>query len=42
MATVSRGLKRNGAPPEYVKSVMDDMMSGDYDHLLQVAIRYTE
>lgn len=42
IATVVRGLKRAGAPPEYVADVQQQMMSGDYDHLLQVAIMYTE
>lgn len=42
MAQVSRGLKQAGAPKKYVADVMEQMMESDYDHLLQIAIRYTE
>lgn len=38
---VSQGLRRAGAPDEYVRAVVADMMSGDYDHLLAVAVRYS-
>jgi len=42
MATVARGLRRAGAPKEYVDDVMAQMQSDDYDHLLRVAMRYSE
>ena len=42
MAVVDRGLREDGAPKEYRDAVQTDMMSGDYDHLLQVAVRYTK
>lgn len=42
IAQVRRGLKAAGAPPEYIAKVQNEMMDGDYDHLLAVAIRYTE
>jgi hypothetical protein len=41
MATIDRGLRQAGAPPEYRKRVITDMMSGDYEHLLNVAINHT-
>lgn len=41
IAAVSRALRRAGATPEYVTAVKADMMSADYDHALQVAIRET-
>jgi hypothetical protein len=41
IGTVSRGLRRAGAPSEYVKAFQAEASSGDYDHVLQTAIRYT-
>ena len=38
MARVARGLRRVGWPPRAIKKAQEDMMSGDYNHLLQVAI----
>lgn len=34
-----QALRKAGASKEYVEAVSADMMSGDYDHLLQVALR---
>jgi hypothetical protein len=42
VAAVCKGLKRAGNSPEVVEEIRADMMSGDYDHLLQVAIAVTE
>ena len=42
MGRLDKALQRAGASPEYRKAVQDDMTSGDYDHLLAVAIRETE
>ena len=41
MARVSEGLKRAGATREERDEYMRDSMSGDYDHLLRTAMRYT-
>lgn len=35
-------LKRAGASPEYIEAVTADATSGDYDHVLQVAMREIE
>jgi len=42
MGTVQRGLRRAGAPKEYIAKAMNEMMAGDYDNLLAVAVRYTD
>lgn len=42
MAQVQKGLRRAGAPPEYVSDVLAKMRSGDYYHLLAVAIEYSD
>jgi hypothetical protein len=34
--------RRQGWTKEEIKEVLDDAMSGDYDHLLQVLISHTE
>lgn len=36
----SREMKRAGWEPERRKAVLDEMMAGNYDHLLQVAMKY--
>lgn len=41
IARVRRGLQKDGAPPEYVSFVHEEMTEGDYDHLLAVALRYS-
>lgn len=38
MGTWQNAAKKQGLPKEEVKSVLDDCMSGDYNHLLQVLI----
>lgn len=42
IAAIDKGLKKAGAKPDERKAVIDDMQSGDYDHLLQVAIANTD
>ena len=37
-----RAARRQGWEQEQIKSVLDDCMSGDYDHLLQVLMKNTE
>ena len=39
---VRRALKRAGNPPEVVDSFTEQAMGGDYDHLLRVAMTFTE
>lgn len=40
VARVRVGLRRAGAPDSYVDAFTKDATSGDYDHLLQTAMRY--
>ena len=35
-----RAARSAGWTPDRIKSVMDEMQSGDYDHLLEVATKY--
>ena len=42
MATVKRALMRAGADQEYINQYMKESMSGDYDNLLVVAMKYVE
>jgi len=37
-----RAAREAGWTPEQIKSVIDEMKSGDYDHLLQTAIKHFE
>jgi hypothetical protein len=39
MGLVQGALKKGGVPKDEIDAVMKEMMSGDYDHLLQVAMR---
>lgn len=39
IAAVTAALKRAGISESEIDGVSQDMMSGDYDHLLQVAMR---
>jgi hypothetical protein len=39
MGRLDKALRVAGASPEYRKAVQSDMTSGDYDHLLGVALR---
>ena len=42
MGRVKKALQRAGADKEYVDQYMKDSMSGDYDHLLRVAMKYVD
>lgn len=42
MGTVQRALRRAGATPEEIKEYLDESTSGDYDHLLQTAMKWVE
>lgn len=42
MGVVQRGLRKAGAPRDYIARVMNEMQAGDYDNLLAVASRYTK
>lgn len=42
MGAFSKAARRQGWTPEEIKVVMDEAQSGDYDHLLQTIISYTE
>lgn len=41
LGTVSKGLKRAGNSKELIDQFMAEAMSGDYDNLLQTAMKYT-
>lgn len=38
IGAIYKALHRSGVPIKEIKAVTDDMMSGDYDHLLRVAM----
>ena len=40
LAAVVKGLKKAGASPVEVNEFQQEAMSGDYDHLLQVCMRW--
>ena len=42
MGAVSTALTRAGWTPEERKDVLDDMMSSDYDHLMQAVCKVCE
>jgi hypothetical protein len=42
MGRVKDALFKAGADKEYVKKYLDDVMSGDYDHLLCVTMDYVD
>lgn len=42
MGRVERALRRAGNPPEVIDSYLDQSQAGDYDHLLRVAMAFTE
>lgn len=42
MAKVQRALKTAGANDLEVKEYLDESMAGDYDHLLQTAMKWVE
>lgn len=39
LGKVRLALRREGIPTSEIKAFMDEAMSGDYDHLLQVVMR---
>jgi hypothetical protein len=42
IGAVRGALKRAGNDPEVLTAFSDEAMSGDYDHVLQTCIAYTE
>lgn len=40
MGAVGKGLRRAGVPDEEIKKYSEESMSGDYDNLLQTAMRW--
>ena len=42
MGRVSQALKRAGVPQEEVRAFQSEAMSGDYDNVLQAAMRWVE
>ena len=42
MGIVSQALKRGGADREYINQYQKESMCGDYDNLLQTAMKYAE
>ena len=42
MGAVSKALRKAGADKEYIDQYMDESMSGDYNHLLGVAMKYVD
>jgi len=39
---VRKALRKAGATKEHINKYMEEAMSGDYDHLLQVTMEYVE
>jgi len=42
MGRVQRALEQAGADEEYIDQYLNKATSGDYDHLLQVTMKYVE
>lgn len=42
MGAFTKAARKQGRTPEDIKKVMNDCMSGDYNHLLNVLIAHTE
>ena len=42
MARVRKALKDAGFPDEHITAYLKEAMSGDYDNLLQVSMKYVE
>lgn len=40
MGAVTKALRREGVPAEEIARYKEESMSGDYDHLLQTAMRW--
>jgi hypothetical protein len=41
MGAFRRAARKQGRTPEEIKAVLDDCMSGNYDHLLQTLVLHT-
>ena len=41
MGAFQKAARQQGRTPEAIKAIMDDCMSGDYDHLLQTLVKHT-
>jgi hypothetical protein len=41
MGAFQRAARKQGRTPEEIKAVLDDCMSGNYDHLLQTLVLHT-
>ena len=42
MGRVNNALRRAGADQEYIDKYLDEAISGDYDHLLAVSMKYVD
>lgn len=42
LGLAKRAARKAGWEPARIKEVMDEMMAGDYDHLLMTAMKYFE
>ena len=42
LGAVRRALKRHGISPDKIDECMTEMKSGDYDHLLQTAMKWVD
>ena len=42
MGRIKRALRSAGADQEYITKYLQESMSGDYDHLLQTALKYVD
>ena len=42
MGAFQREARKQGRTPEEIKAVLDDCMSGNYDHLLGVLVAHTK
>jgi hypothetical protein len=42
MGAVSKGLRKGGVSKEEIEKCMNEMMSGDYNNLLRVAMSWVE
>ena len=42
MGNVTKALRKAGADKEYIDEYLNKSMSGDYDHLLGVAMEYVD
>jgi len=42
MTEVQRGLEKADAPPEHIINYIEEAMSGDYNNLLRVSMKYVD